>query len=300
MIADPAAEAAVYIFAVNHLPNETVYPRDGSEGSVLPSLALQKTDSRVEVFHHVLGSATARHVRTIADPLIVTPNDIVAASPTSIYVTNDHVNPAGATMRTIENLFPGIFYSNVVHIALADVEATDGSFEVTVAADELLNPNGIRRGRTDDEVLIASAGGGYISIGSIAQGDGTIAVDETIDYDSTIDNPTWFVDTYASTGGDASGFIIAGPTRAINSPDTAHDPAGREGSLVWYTTPSKTNSSSGWDTRMLWQDDGSVIRNTATVLLVGIDPAEENGAKKAWLFASGVSSMNMIAVKVEL
>lgn len=299
MIADPAASDAVYIFAVNHVPNEAVYPRDGRPSRIDPNTIIKKADSRVEVFHHVLGSDTAQYVRTIATPLINTPNDIVAVSPTELYVSNDHVHFDGP-MRTIENAFPGSFLSNVIHVTLAE----DGSVDAAVASDELLNPNGIRRGRTEGEIIIASAVGGYINIGKMPGGDasgGGIVVDETIDFDSVIDNPTWYEDVYASeaTGGDASGFVIAGMARAINTVETAHDPEGKEGVLVWYITPSK-DGSGGWDKRLLWQDDGNIIRNTATALLVSIDPAEENGAKKAWLYVAGVSSDSTVAVKVDL
>jgi arylesterase/paraoxonase len=41
------------------------------------------------------------HRTTLADPLLVSPNDLVAVSPTQVYVTNDHRYPPG-TMRTIE------------------------------------------------------------------------------------------------------------------------------------------------------------------------------------------------------
>lgn len=69
--------------------------------------------------------------------------------------------------------------------------------------------------------------------------------------------------------------------------------------MVWLITPSQ-NTTGSWDKTLLWEDDGSNIRNAATALLVGIDPKEENGKKKAWLFVTGFSSENMVAVKVNL
>lgn len=42
------------------------------------------------------------HRATLADPLLVAPNDLVAVSPTQLYVTNDHHYPSG-WMRTIED-----------------------------------------------------------------------------------------------------------------------------------------------------------------------------------------------------
>ncbi len=42
------------------------------------------------------------HRATLADPLLVAPNDLVAVSPTELYVTNDHRHPQGF-MRTVED-----------------------------------------------------------------------------------------------------------------------------------------------------------------------------------------------------
>ena len=41
------------------------------------------------------------HRATLADPALVSPNDLVAVTPTQVYVTNDHRHPAGP-MRTVE------------------------------------------------------------------------------------------------------------------------------------------------------------------------------------------------------
>lgn len=42
------------------------------------------------------------HRATLADPLLVAPNDLLAVSPTELYVTNDHRHPHGV-MRTVED-----------------------------------------------------------------------------------------------------------------------------------------------------------------------------------------------------
>lgn len=69
--------------------------------------------------------------------------------------------------------------------------------------------------------------------------------------------------------------------------------------MIWYIKPSK-NTTGTWDTSLLWEDDGSTIRNTAAAVLVGIDPEKEDGKKRAWLFVTGFSSENAVAVKVDL
>ncbi len=54
----------------------------------------------IEVYDVASAGLTRR--LTLADPLLVSPNDVVAVSPTTLYVTNDHHYPTGA-MRTVED-----------------------------------------------------------------------------------------------------------------------------------------------------------------------------------------------------
>src|SRR3954451_6277908 len=90
VIPDPEQgdDKAVYIFAVNHVPDVT----------------LPKARSQIEVFHHVIGSPSIRHIRSVWHPLLRTPNDVYASSPTSVYATNDHRYTEGL-LRTIEDVY---------------------------------------------------------------------------------------------------------------------------------------------------------------------------------------------------
>lgn len=289
----PASEA-VYIFAVNHVPNEAVYPRDGSPPESDPGTA-PKAASRIEVFHHTIGVGAVKHIRTIAHPLIKTPNDIVAVSPTELYVSNDHYYYDGY-MRHLEDSFPGATWSNVIRASVSD----DGKVEASVALNKLWNPNGMGHGRTPDEILVTSAVGGIMWVGKLGTSDAkVIDVTETIDLDVTTDNPSYYSDPFASAGDDASGFVLPGLARAIDLSKIGHLPGGREGATGWLVTPSK-NVTGDWDKRKLWEDDGNIVRNAATAVLVGIDPKKEGGKKKAWLYVTGFSSENMAAVKVDL
>lgn len=94
-------------------------------------------------------------------------------------------------------------------------------------------------------------------------------------------------------------FSVPGLTRGINLSKARQDPLGKEGVMIWYITSSK-NTTGTWETRLLWEDDGSNIRNAAAAVLVGIDPKKEDGKKRAWLFVTGFSSENAVAVKVDL
>lgn len=52
VIPDPDATGsnAIYIIAVNHVPNEAVFPQDGSSGPEANSTSTPKAASRLEVF----------------------------------------------------------------------------------------------------------------------------------------------------------------------------------------------------------------------------------------------------------
>lgn len=295
IISDPSLEKeAVYIFAINHVPNEAVFPRDGTKPETEPGNA-PKVASRIEVFHHKLGSNTVKHVRTISHPFIKTPNDLYAVSPKEIYVTNDHYYFDGF-LRQVEDMWPGAKWSNLIHATVSE----DGSVEAEAAVEKLHGPNGLAHGRSKDEILLASAPGGHFWIADLQKEASKVVLKENILLDSTIDNPSWYSDAYADdASGDSSGFVLGGLTRAIDLAKVGSDPKGREGVMVWHVAPDK-NATGQWEKKLLWQDDGSKIRNAATAVLVGIDPKKEGGKKKAWLFVTGFSSENTVAVKVSL
>jgi arylesterase/paraoxonase len=55
----------------------------------------------IEIFD--VGQGALTHRRTVTGPELVSPNDLVAVGPDAFYVTNDHANPPGSTMRTVED-----------------------------------------------------------------------------------------------------------------------------------------------------------------------------------------------------
>lgn len=74
----------IRLFLVNHRP--TIDP-------VTQALVLDENtgaNSTIEIFETTVGSDTAQHIRTVAHPLLRTPNDVDGLGPDSFYVTNDH------------------------------------------------------------------------------------------------------------------------------------------------------------------------------------------------------------------
>jgi hypothetical protein len=308
VITDPHSEddGAVYIFAINHVPSpEYLKLKQTSEYGKGTTFEVKKSNSRVEVFHHVLGSSSVRHIRTVQDQLITTPNDIFAISPASFYVTNDHYYPEGH-MRTVEDLYSGARWSNIVHVRTSG-DGPSGS-KTTIAMTGLHNNNGLGHGKSPDEILIDSCTSGTLHIGRVSpeSEEHTIELQESIQIDSIVDNPTYFSDPFATASHDASGYVLAGLSRAIDLPKTCGDPAATEPVMVWYVTPAVAEregdpgSGDRWKKRLLFEDDGSRIRSASCAVLVPVDPTTEGGKRKAWLFVTGFLSENIIAVKVDL
>jgi hypothetical protein len=303
VISDTSRRAgeAVYIFAVNHLPNPDFYSwSDGFSAKPLPEgTEIPKARSQIEIFHHLVGSPSARHVRSVWHPQITTPNDILALSPTEFLLTNDHHYREGR-MRELEDLYAGASWTNTLHVELSESSSAEASsgVKVSVAVDSIRNNNGLGHGRTDGEVLIASAAGGSLHLGELLteKMGKTVKIHDVVLLDSGIDNPSYFADPFASSASDTSGFVLAGLSRFVDLPKSVGNPAGKDPVIVWYAR--KTGEV--WEKRMLFEDDSSTIRSASAAVLVALDPAEENGKRRAWLYTTGFVSSNIVAAKVDL
>ncbi|OIW30691.1 serum paraoxonase/arylesterase family protein [Coniochaeta ligniaria NRRL 30616] len=311
VISDPEKPAgeAVYIFAVNHVPNPAYY---GDALSGTPPAAgsdTAKSRSRVEIFRHEIGSASVRHIRSVWDPLIRTPNDIVALSPTSFLVTNDHIYREGL-MRTVEDMYFGAKWTDTIHVTLNALGSATSDTEgvvATVALDKMHNNNGLGHGRTADEVLVVECISGILNLGRFVSNEtktSTIRIEDFVKFDSPIDNPSYYADPFADSRHDASSYVAPGLGRAVDLHKAVRDSSGKEPVpvMIWSakTAPSGDSSSRKWETRLLFEDDGSRIRSASAAVQVAIDPAEEGGDKRAWLFVTGFIAENIIAVKVDV
>lgn len=289
MIADPSRSDAVYVFAVNHLPNPEY---DGTE-------QVFKARSQIELFHHVLGTKVATHVRSIRHPLIATPNDVYAESPSSFYVTNDHYYRHGLK-RMVEDLFPLAQWTNVVHARLDQLESAEPEAEINAmtALTGIRNSNGIGRGQNEEEMLVCSAIGGIMYRAQADSTSRSISILDEIQFDSTIDNPSYFVDPYRTPSDDASGYVLAGLLGAANLTRSHADPNARDGVMVWHARrKAMTNgtTSADWESRLIFEDDGKNIHTGSSAVMVPTD-----SPKRARLFVTGFASKNVVAVDVAL
>ncbi|KAK8087122.1 hypothetical protein PG994_002096 [Apiospora phragmitis] len=261
----------VYIFAVNHLPNPAVYG-DYPYGPAKPGTGdLPRAASQIEIFHHVVGSSSARHLRSVKHDLISTPNDIQIITsgtekqkPLQFFVTNDHRYQHGR-WRQVEDVYPGARWTDTVHVKLESLEAGKDADAATLgvhastALSGIWNNNGLGWARTTDELLLTSAMGATLYVGKPEGADGAVLP--------------------------------------------------RNDARVWFAQPrfDPEPQRRVWEKTLLFQDDGSRIRTASTAVLVTVGPSstssledKKGGKRQAWLYVTGFWSENMIAVKVDI
>ncbi|KAI8050282.1 hypothetical protein BDF22DRAFT_657308 [Syncephalis plumigaleata] len=126
------------------------------EPAVLMLVNHGRNGSTIEIFEHILPSEESatlmsigelRHVETVKDPLIRTPNSVYPISRRSFYVTNDHKFARGF-MRIIEEF---------VALPLGEVVFRNEHGITEVVASNIPYANGITGYRNDQYLLVVSA-----------------------------------------------------------------------------------------------------------------------------------------------
>ncbi|KAJ4476238.1 arylesterase [Lentinula aciculospora] len=136
---------ASYMYVVNHAANETA----------------------IEQFLVSPSSSVATHIRTLSHPFFIASNALALTSPTSFYVTNDHVFTKrlpyiGAVVPMVETIF-GIPLSFTAHVTVnPDETAHNAVLSHTIVAPFVAYSNGISISPSGLEVAIAST-----SIGTV-------------------------------------------------------------------------------------------------------------------------------------
>ncbi|KAI0390712.1 serum paraoxonase/arylesterase family protein [Xylariaceae sp. FL0594] len=287
----PTKPNLVYIYAINHLPNPRWTPGSKTE---------EKAASKVELFLHKVGSKTAKHVRSIAHPLITTPNDILAISESEFLVTNDHYYREGF-MRTVEEFIRGLqSWANLLHVRF-----NDKGVDAAVVLDSVPTNNGLGWG-PNGQVIIGDALGGHVLFASLPGAENrTMTVSHSVPVDCVVDNANFFSDPYAGVDGkDYSGYILPGLSSGMQFMRNFKDPTFSKpmAGQVWYlpAIAGKDRSIDGTKLRkLLFKDDGYTIRSVTTSVLVAIDPATNAGKREGWLFVTSVIGAQMLATKID-
>ena len=286
----PSKPEVVYIFAVNHLPNLRWTPGSKTE---------EKAASQVELFVHTVGSNTARHLRTIAHPLIRTPNDLLAISENEFLVTNDHRYRDGVR-RLHERFGRWTSWTDLVHVRFNDKEV-----DATVALDTIGTNNGLGWG-PDRQVIVGDALGGNVYFASPPSPENrTMTISHYIPIDVVVDNANYFADPYAGVDDkDYSGYLMPGVAdttqfiRGYGDPELKAPISGQ----VWYlpAIAGKNKDVDGKElSKLIFRDDGHTIRSVTTAILVAIDPAKNGGKQEGWLFVTSVIGAQMLATRID-
>ncbi|KAI0551711.1 serum paraoxonase/arylesterase family protein [Xylaria curta] len=288
----PSKPEVVYIYAVNHVPN----PKWTSD-----SKTEEKAASQIELFVHSVGSDSAQHLRSIAHPLIRTPNDLLAISENEFLVTNDHYYREGP-MRLLEEFARGLgSWTDLIHVRF-DAEKIDAA----VVLDSIATNNGLNWG-PDGQVIIGDALGGYVYFASPPSTQNrTMSVSHRHPVDCVVDNANFFVDPYVGVDGkDYSGYLLPGVSDAFKFLGGFSDPTFKAPipGQVWYLPAIAGKDKQVVDgtkvRRLIFKDDGHTIRSVTTAVMVPIDPATNGGKREGWLFVTSVIGASMLATKID-
>jgi len=232
--------------------------------------------------------------------MIRTPNDVIATSPSTLYVTNDHYYREGG-MRALEDLLPIAAWTDTVHITLSALKgvAPEAHVEAKVAIDTLHNNNGIGHGprlsETTEEIMIASAASGKLHLVTVDDTNyPSLIKHKTISFDNTLDNPYYFHDPHASEGKDLSGYVLGGLSQAHKLAKLEDDHDLKLSSTVHFVSRS-ANGKLG-EPKVIFEDTGDRVNMLTTAILTPID----SGKREAWLWATGLIGESIVAVRVEL
>lgn len=110
--------------------------------------AVNHAGGRHTIEEYEVGADRLTHLRTLSDPLLRSPNDLVALAPDLLYVTNDHGWPKGF-LSTLEEWF---------RIPVSDVVVFDGR-GFRVAARRINLANGINKSADGTTLYVASPTG---------------------------------------------------------------------------------------------------------------------------------------------
>ena len=166
--------------------------------------------------------------------------------------------------------------------------------KIRPAKRDIQNPNGLGHGKEENDILIARAAAGILEIAHLAEPfvDPVPQFTQSIQFNNTLDNPSYFRDPYAKeTGRDASGYVMAGLTVASKFPNPKCDPS------IAVLVPQDELQSRG---KILFLDDGKTVSTASTTVLVAIDPKKNKGKKQARLFVTGPMSTGVASMKVDL
>ncbi|PRQ03770.1 SMP-30/gluconolactonase/LRE family protein [Enhygromyxa salina] len=247
----PASAERERLFVVNHPRASLFGPNDHSEGP----------GHTIEVFDVISEAGRVRLdlQHTIADPLLVSPNDVAPVDAERFYVTNDHLatSKLGHKLEDYGRLARG-------HVLYWDGDA------FSVVADGILFANGIDVSRDGTTVYVASVTGARVHVFDRDPSSGALTAREQV--------PVRGPDNI-NISDDGSLWIGAHP-KLLTFTSYANDAAKRSPSQVFRLSQTE---SGAWETEDVWLSDGSDISGLSVALGVGEGRFLVGSVFDAWL-----------------
>lgn len=198
----------------------------------------------VEVFE-LIGIALY-HTKTISDPMLVSPNDLVAVGPDSFYVSNDHGHTTGI-MRVLEDYLK-LPYSNVVYY--------DGS-RFSEAASGIRYANGINVSDDGKTLYLCSVTGLSLYVYDRELSSGKLNLREKTKLNTGVDNIE--VDT-------SGGLWIGAHPRILDFVSHAKDPSRLSPSQILYVSP---NPDGGFHISEIYLNKGDELSGSSVAAVRG-------------------------------
>ncbi|PFH49773.1 hypothetical protein AMATHDRAFT_4627 [Amanita thiersii Skay4041] len=251
----------LYVYLVNHRA-----PSGGQAAKLVGA------DSVMEIFETQVGSSVLTHLKTVEDPTIITPNDVIGyGDGKTFYVTNDHGEKTGL-LRELD-IF-GRASTSVVYCN-TDVGC---KFAIT----HMHGNNGIAKASNDTIYVANSIGGGMYILER--QRDNSLIVAEYIKTDRCLDNLSV----------DSNGAVwAAGLTDAItlifkHFADPSH-PAPSSALRFTINTGPAAFYGEKYKIDKIFEDDGSLASGVTSVAY---------DAERKKLFLHGLVSPHMVICKL--
>lgn len=166
VVASEDDPSLLWVYLINHRA-----PLEGDP-------AVVGADSAVEIFKAHVDGHTLEHVRTVEDPIIFTPNDVIGAPDgQSFYITNEYGVKVGHLTRQLEVL--GLKHGS----SIAYCHATEGC---KYAIQKMHGNNGLTQA-PNGTVYVANAMYGGLTVLE-KQADHTLVITDVIETDRPMDN----------------------------------------------------------------------------------------------------------------
>ncbi|TFV96091.1 hypothetical protein E4S40_07650 [Algoriphagus kandeliae] len=160
--------------------NLTLYPHGISLIEIGPSqyqlAVINHVDGKHSIEFFRIQDGNVQFDRTLQDPLLISPNDLVLVGKDKFYYSNDHGNTSKL----------GVFAENYLGVAAANVGYFDGE-NFRIVAEDLAYPNGLVPDQSGEKLFVASSRGFLIRVYDI-QENGDLVKVEDISIGSGIDN----------------------------------------------------------------------------------------------------------------